>query len=90
MSKLDLNPYWYRRLLVFWLFTGPPLLVLSNFHNPDWFSILPSPPPFGEGLYPTVSWTVMVLLIWHPLLLAPLALWSRARRHSKVENASSG
>jgi len=88
MMKVDLHPHWYRRLLVFWLFTGPPMLVLANFHNPNWFSVFPGLPPLSEGVYPTVSWAVIVFIIWQPALLFPFWLWSKQRRRaSKVENA---
>lgn len=78
----DLHPHWYRRLLVFWLLTGPAVLVLSNFHNPDGFSFLPGPPPLTEGVYPTISWAVAVLLIWHPVILLPVALWPALKHRS--------
>ena len=78
----DLHPHWYRRLLVFWLFTGPVVLVLANFHNPNGFSLLPGPPPLGEGAYPTISWAITFLLIWHPFILLPVALWPAFRRRA--------
>ena len=86
MAVHALHQHWYRRLLIIWLFTGPPMLVLSNFQNPDWFSILPGAPPLSEGTYPTVAWTLIVLIIWHPLLLLPFALWPAIRRRKLEDN----
>jgi hypothetical protein len=80
MAKSDLHPQWYRRLLVLWLFTGPVILVTGNFHNPDGFRVLPSAPPLAEGAYATISWAIATLLVWHPVLLLPPALWPVFRR----------
>jgi hypothetical protein len=84
----DLHPDWYRRLLVFWLFTGPVVLVMSNFHSRNWFSLLPGPPPVDDGAYPTIGWVVALLLVWHPVTLMPVAIWSAVRRRSKRDDAA--
>ena len=86
MAKSDLHPHWYRRLLVFWLFTGPVILVLGNFHNPSGFRVLPSAPPVAEGAYPTISWAIATLMVWHPVVLLPFALWPAVRRHTGAPN----
>jgi len=83
----DLHARWYPRLLFLWVFTGLPLLILANFHSPNWFSIIPGAPPLSEGIYPTVAWFASVIIIWQPVLLLPFWVWSKRRGTSKVDNA---
>jgi hypothetical protein len=69
-------PRWYLFEWVMWLFTGLPLLwFATGFTGVSIFS-LPDPPPLPwDWPFGFIVWLFGVALIYHPLLMLPVALW---------------
>lgn len=65
-------PRWHILQWVFWSFTGLPLQWFFTAFNGLPFLTLPDPPPFDGS---AILWLFMAVILYHPFLLAPLALW---------------
>ena len=74
-------PRWYRIMLVVWLFTGLPLQwFFTAFNGLPFLSLPDAPGPDGP---PILVWLVSMIVLYHPVLTAPVALWHGwARRRS--------
>ncbi|TCT03870.1 hypothetical protein [Aquabacter spiritensis] len=71
-------PPWYVGQWVVWLFTGLPLQwFFTAFNGLSFFTLPDLPGPDGVS---RASWVVTGLLLYHPILSAPLALWLAWRR----------
>jgi hypothetical protein len=76
-------PLWHIDQWVLWLFTGLPLQWFFTAFNGLPFFTLPDPPS-PDGVSPA-SWVAMAIFLYHPILLAPLALWLGWRRARKLK-----
>ena len=76
-------PRWYRIECLVWLFTGLPLQwFFTAFNGLSFFSLPDAPGPNGS----TFSvWIPAILFLYHPLFLAPVALWQSRARPAKVD-----
>ena len=66
-------PQWYLLELKVWLCTGLPLQWFFTAFNGLPFFSLPDAP--GVNGPPVALWAVAILVLYHPILMAPLALW---------------
>ena len=77
-------PNWYRNGCLIWLVTGLPFQwFFTAFNGLSFFSLPDAPGPNGS---PLGLWIFAILLLYHPLLLAPVALWQSWTRHTKVDS----
>lgn len=77
-------PRWYRITLVVWLCTGLPLQWFFTAFNGLPFLSLPDAP--GADGPPVLVWVVSVIVLYHPALTTPVALWlARTRRQTSRE-----
>ena len=71
-------PRWYLAELAIWACTGLPFQWFFTAFNGLSFFSLPDPPgPDGLSLG---AWLLAIIFLYHPLLLAPLALWMGRKR----------
>ena len=76
-------PRWYKILCLIWLFTGLPLQwFFTAFNGLSFFSLPDAPGPNGS---PFGVWILGMLFIYHPIILAPIALWQSWTRRVKVD-----
>lgn len=76
-------PHWYRYECLFWLFTGLPFQwFFTAFNGLSFFSLPDAPGPDGS---PLGLWMFAILFLYHPLFLAPMALWQAWARPAKVD-----
>ena len=76
-------PRWYKIECLIWLFTGLPLQwFFTAFNGLSFFSLPDAPGPDGS---PLGLWIFAILFLYHPLFLAPVALWQSSTRRVKVE-----
>ena len=77
-------PRWYVVECLIWLGTGLPFQWLFTAFNGIPFFSMPDL-PVGNG--PSVGmWLFLMLLLYHPFLMAPLAVWQTWKRGREEEN----
>lgn len=66
-------PRWYQLSLKVWCCTGLPLQWFFTAFNGLPFFSLPDAP--GPNWSPLPVWLVLIVVLYHPVLTAPVALW---------------
>ncbi|MBB5714164.1 hypothetical protein [Sphingomonas aerophila] len=76
-------PRWYVWELAIWLVTGLPFQwFFTAFNGLSFFSLLDAPGPNGPSV---PLWLFAVAFLYHPVLLAPAAIWSALSPHKPLD-----
>lgn len=76
-------PRWYLWQFLVWLVTGLPFQwFFTAFNGLSFFSLPDSPGPDGP---PLSAWVLVMILLYHPILTAPIAVWSTVSRRNLLE-----
>ncbi len=77
-------PRWYLVEWAIWLCTGLPFQwFFTAFSGLPFFSLPDAPGPDGS---PLGLWILAILFLYHPLFLAPVALWQSWTHRVKVDD----
>ena len=76
-------PRWYRTECLVWLVTGLPLqFFFTAFNGLSFFTLPDLPGP--NGSHSAIFWLVLLVVLYHPVFMLPIAIWDGSR---KAKNA---
>ena len=76
-------PRWYLAECALWTVTGLPFQWLfTSFNGLPFFSLPDAPGPDGPSL---PAWVLGLIVLYHPILSAPFAIWSAFSRANRIK-----